>query len=153
MNAAQVLILEDEPQIRAMLCQNLAAEDFGVQGAGSLAEAREALGQKAFQLALVDLALPDGSGLDFIRELRAWSAMPVLVLSARSQERDKIEALDSGADDYLTKPFQRGELLARVRALLRRGGGEERVGDPDLLSTRALRAVGERAWRAVRDQR
>lgn len=126
MSAARVLILEDEPQIRGMLCQSLGTEGLSTQGAASLAQAREALGQESFQLALVDLGLPDGSGQDFIRELRAWSQMPVLVLSARSQERDKIEALDTGADDYLTKPFQRGELLARVRALLRRGGSDAR---------------------------
>lgn len=124
MNGASILVIEDEPQIRGMLCQNLAAEGLSAQGAANLAQAREVLGQANIQLAIVDLGLPDGSGLDFIRELRAWSAMPVLVLSARSLERDKIEALDTGADDYLTKPFQRGELLARVRALLRRAGGE-----------------------------
>ncbi|WP_018605644.1 response regulator [Uliginosibacterium gangwonense] len=120
--SARVLVLEDEPQIRGMLCQSLVSESLQAHGAGSLAQARDALGSEAFQLAIVDLGLPDGSGQDFIQELRAWSTMPVLVLSARTQERDKIAALDAGADDYLTKPFARGELLARVRALLRRGG-------------------------------
>ncbi|MEN9492685.1 MAG: hypothetical protein RJA63_3134, partial [Pseudomonadota bacterium] len=122
MNPIPVLVLEDEPQIRGMLCQCLAGEGLLPHGAGSLVEARETLRAEACQLALIDLGLPDGSGQTFIRELRAWSTMPVLVLSARNQERDKIEALDTGADDYLTKPFQRGELLARVRALLRRAG-------------------------------
>lgn len=122
MNPVSVLVLEDEPQIRSMLCQCLAGEGLLPHGAGTLAEGREVLRTAACQLALIDLGLPDGSGQTFIRELRAWSAMPVLVLSARNQERDKIEALDTGADDYLTKPFQRGELLARVRALLRRAG-------------------------------
>lgn len=122
--SARVLVLEDEPQIRGMLCQSLVAESLQAHGAGSLAQARDALAGEAFQLAIVDLGLPDGSGQDFIQELRAWSTMPVLVLSARTQERDKIAALDAGADDYLTKPFARGELLARVRALLRRGGAD-----------------------------
>jgi two-component system KDP operon response regulator KdpE len=90
-----------------------------------MAAAREALASAMPQIVVLDLGLPDGDGKTFIGELRAWSAMPVLVLSARSQERDKIEALDAGADDYLIKPFSRGELLARVRALLRRAGRSE----------------------------
>ena len=71
-------------------------------------------------LLILDLGLPDGNGIDLIRDLRGWSDVPVLILSARSQENDKIDALDAGADDYLTKPFSVGELRARVRALLRR---------------------------------
>jgi len=74
---------------------------------------------------ILDLGLPDGDGTDFIRDLRQWSAIPVIVLSARSDEQDKIAALDAGADDYLTKPFGVGELLARVRVALRRHGGQQ----------------------------
>lgn len=120
--SVRILVLEDEPQIRSMLCQSLQSEAWQTHGAANLAQAHEALTAAEFQMAVVDLGLPDGSGQEFIQALRAWNTMPVLVLSARSQERDKIDALDAGADDYLTKPFARGEFLARVRALLRRGG-------------------------------
>ncbi|MDO6388049.1 MULTISPECIES: response regulator [unclassified Uliginosibacterium] len=119
------LVLEDEPQIRSLLCDALASLPLRCVAAGSMAAAREALASAMPQIVVLDLGLPDGDGKTFIGELRAWSAMPVLVLSARSQERDKIEALDAGADDYLIKPFSRGELLARVRALLRRAGRSE----------------------------
>ena len=77
---------------------------------------------------ILDLGLPDGNGIDLIRDLRGWSDVPVLILSARSQENDKIDALDAGADDYLTKPFSVGELRARVRALLRRRSRSRRIG-------------------------
>ncbi len=119
------LVLEDEPQIRSLLCDALASLPLRCLAAGSMAAAREALASETPQIVVLDLGLPDGDGKTFIGELRAWSTMPVLVLSARSQERDKIEALDAGADDYLIKPFSRGELLARVRALLRRAGRSE----------------------------
>lgn len=116
------LVLEDEPQIRSLLCDALHSLPLRSVAAGSMTEARECLAAECPQLVILDLGLPDGDGKQFIGELRAWSSLPVLVLSARSQEHDKIEALDAGADDYLIKPFSRGELLARVRALLRRGG-------------------------------
>lgn len=119
------LVLEDEPQIRRLLCDALASVPLRCVEAGSMADARERLAQECPQLVVLDLGLPDGDGKRFIGELRAWTELPVLVLSARSQERDKIEALDAGADDYLIKPFSKGELLARVRALLRRGGRSE----------------------------
>ncbi|NSL54754.1 response regulator [Uliginosibacterium aquaticum] len=119
------LVLEDEPQIRSLLCDALASLPLRCVAAGSMEAAREALASAMPQIVVLDLGLPDGDGKTFIGELRAWSSMPVLVLSARSQERDKIEALDAGADDYLIKPFSRGELLARVRALLRRAGRSE----------------------------
>lgn len=120
-----VLVLEDEPQIRSLLCDALSSVPLRCAAAPSMAVARELLAAEVPQIVVLDLGLPDGDGKTFIGELRAWSAMPVLVLSARSQERDKIEALDAGADDYLSKPFSRGELLARVRALLRRAGRSE----------------------------
>ncbi|MBS1211221.1 MAG: two-component system response regulator KdpE [Proteobacteria bacterium] len=119
------LVLEDEPQIRRLLCDALQSVPLRCVEAGSMAQARDRLAEACPQLVLLDLGLPDGDGKRFIGELRAWTQLPVLVLSARSQERDKIEALDAGADDYLIKPFSKGELLARVRALLRRGGRDE----------------------------
>ncbi|MBZ4328737.1 response regulator, partial [Mycobacterium tuberculosis] len=88
-------------------------------------DAREAdyyLGEHLPDIAIVDLGLPDGDGIDFIRDLRQWSQMPIIVLSARSEEHDKIAALDAGADDYLSKPFGIGELQARLRVALRRHG-------------------------------
>jgi len=120
-----ILVVEDEPQIRRLLCDALQSVPLRCVEAGTMVDARERLAEECPQLVLLDLGLPDGDGQRFIGELRAWTQLPVLVLSARSQERDKIEALDGGADDYLIKPFSKGELLARVRALLRRGGRDE----------------------------
>ncbi|MDP5238231.1 response regulator [Uliginosibacterium sp. 31-16] len=142
------LVLEDEPQIRSLLCDALHSLPLRSVAAGSMAEARELLAAECPQLIVLDLGLPDGDGKQFIGELRAWSSLPVLVLSARSQERDKIEALDAGADDYLIKPFSRGELLARVRALLRRGGRIEtpvlRFGDVEVdFAHRRVSRAGE----------
>lgn len=125
LEAPLVLVLEDEPQIRSLLCDALASLPMRCLAAGSMVAARDALAKETPQIVVLDLGLPDGDGKTFIGELRAWSTMPVLVLSARNQERDKIEALDAGADDYLSKPFSRGELLARIRALLRRAGRSE----------------------------
>ncbi len=121
-----ILIVEDEPQIRRFVCAAL--EDEGrVVEAGSAAAALEAFTGPAPALAIIDLGLPDRDGVELIRELRGWTQVPVLVLSARSAEAEKVAALDAGADDYLTKPFGVLELQARVRALLRRqkvGAGE-----------------------------
>jgi two-component system KDP operon response regulator KdpE len=98
----------------------LEAEGFRVCEAENLQRGLIEAGTRKPDLAILDLGLPDGSGTDFIRAVRAWSSMPIVVLSARSDEQDKVEALDAGADDYLTKPFGVAELLARVRASLRR---------------------------------
>jgi len=117
---ATLLIVEDEDAIRRYVRTALEAEGFRVHEAeGQQRGLLEAATRKPDMLVL-DLGLPDGDGLTLIRELRQWSAMPILVLSARSDETDKIAALDAGADDYLIKPFGIGELLARIRAALRR---------------------------------
>jgi two-component system KDP operon response regulator KdpE len=114
-----LLLVEDEPEIRRLLRSALAAEGYRVIEAGNGARgAIDAATHKA-DLAIVDLGLPDIDGVEVIRRIRGWSPMPIIVLSARAQERSKIEALDAGADDYVTKPFGVGELLARVRAGLR----------------------------------
>jgi two-component system KDP operon response regulator KdpE len=114
-----VLVIEDEPEIRAFLRTALQAEGYRLAEADSGGRgAIEAELQKP-DLAIVDLGLPDIDGVEVIRRIRHWSPMPVIVLSARAQERSKIEALDAGADDYVTKPFGVGELLARVRVALR----------------------------------
>jgi two-component system, OmpR family, KDP operon response regulator KdpE len=122
-----VLVVEDEQQIRRFIRQVLERAGYRVREAGSLARALEDAEANTPDLVLLDLGLPDGDGAAFVTAVRGWSRMPVLVLSARTDERDKIAALDAGADDYLTKPFSVGELLARVRALLRRaaGGGRD----------------------------
>ncbi|KAB2922593.1 MAG: two-component system response regulator KdpE [Dechloromonas sp.] len=115
-----VLLIEDEPQIRRFVRLAVEAEGCAVVEAGSIAEGLSAAGRAEPDLVILDLGLPDGNGIDFIRALRAWSGRPILILSARAAEHDKIDALDAGADDYLTKPFGVGELRARLRALLRR---------------------------------
>ncbi|HMW19057.1 MAG TPA: two-component system response regulator KdpE [Accumulibacter sp.] len=122
----KVLVVEDEPTIRRFVRTMLEDEGHAVIEAGTSAQGLMDAGTRKPDLLLLDLGLPDGNGVELIRDLRAWSDIPVLVLSARNQEQDKIDALDAGADDYLTKPFSVGELRARVRALLRRRG---RVGE------------------------
>ena len=117
---ARILVVEDEPDIRRFVRLALASEGHEVFEAATLQRGLIEAGSRRPELAIVDLGLPDGDGSDLIRELRSWSAAPVIVLSARSGEADKVAALDAGADDYLVKPFGAAELLARVRAQLRR---------------------------------
>ena len=120
-----VLIVEDEKEIRRFVRLALESEDLKVFDADTLQRGLIEAATRKPDLVILDLGLPDGNGTDFIRDLRQWSAIPVIVLSARSDEQDKIAALDAGADDYLTKPFGIGELLARVRVALRRHGGQQ----------------------------
>ena len=115
-----ILVVEDESAIAQFVSASLSAAGLRPRTAASAAQARAELARAPADLLIVDLGLPDEDGVDFIAALRATSATPVLVLSARTQEAEKIAALDAGADDYLTKPFGVGELLARVRAMLRR---------------------------------
>lgn len=115
-----VLVVEDEAQIRRFVRSALETEGWRVSEVGRADQGLLEAGRCAPDLVILDLGLPDRDGVEFVRDLRAWSAVPVLILSARSSEEDKINALDAGADDYLTKPFGVGELLARVRALGRR---------------------------------
>jgi len=116
----KVLVVEDEAEIRRFVRLSLQAESLDVAEADSVQRGLIEAGTQRPDLVVLDLGLPDGDGIDFIRALRAWSEIPVIVLSARTTETDKIAALDAGADDYLVKPFGTGELLARVRAQLRR---------------------------------
>ena len=120
MPAPVAILIEDEPQIRRFVRAALEAEGWQVHEADTARRGRLDAGTRKPDLLVVDLGLPDGDGLDLIRDVRGWSNVPIVVLSARSDEADKIAALDAGADDYLTKPFGVGELLARVRANLRR---------------------------------
>ena len=121
MSGAMILIVEDDSQIRRFVRAALEHDGLRVAEAQSRREGLIEAGRCRPDLVILDLGLPDGDGADFVADFRAWSSAPVLVLSARSTEHDKIGVLDAGADDYLTKPFSVGELLARVRALLRRG--------------------------------
>ena len=117
---ARILVVEDEPDIRRFVRMALASEGHEVFEAPTQQRGLIEAGSRRPELVIVDLGLPDGDGIGLIRELRTWSAAPVIVLSARSGEADKVAALDAGADDYLVKPFGAAELLARVRAQLRR---------------------------------
>lgn len=114
-----ILLVEDEPEIRRFLRSSLGAEGYKVVESATARRGSIDAATHKPDLAIVDLGLPDFDGIEVIRRIREWSPMPILVLSARVQERAKIDALDAGADDYVTKPFGVGELLARVRAALR----------------------------------
>jgi two-component system KDP operon response regulator KdpE len=116
----RVLIVEDEPEIRAIVRVLLEGEGYRVAEAENAERALIAARTEKPDLVLLDLGLPDGDGLQVVRGIRAWSPMPIVVLSARTLEEQKILALDAGADDYVTKPFSAPELLARARAALRR---------------------------------
>jgi two-component system, OmpR family, KDP operon response regulator KdpE len=117
---ATVIVIEDEPKIRRFVRMSLESEGFTVFEAESVKRGLIEAGTRKPDMVVLDLGLPDADGVDFIRDLRTWSDIPVIVLSARTSEVDKVKALDAGADDYLIKPFGTAELLARVRAQLRR---------------------------------
>jgi two-component system KDP operon response regulator KdpE len=147
---AAVLVVEDDKEIRRFVRASLSGAGYRVFEAESMRAGLVEAGTRKPDLVILDLGLPDGDGLDFIRDVRAWSGMPIIVLSARAEETDKIAALDAGADDYLSKPFSVGEMLARVRAAMRRatrtGDGEPvlRFGDVEAdLATRRVTRAGE----------
>lgn len=126
MSRPRILIVDDEPQIQRFLRPALIASDFEVLTATSAAEARRMIATRSPDLVILDLGLPDRDGKTVIADVRAFSQVPIIVLSARDQESEKVEALDLGADDYIEKPFGIAELLARIRtALRRRAGGVE----------------------------
>ena len=114
-----VLVVEDEPQLRRFLRTALTAQDFRIIEAETVREALIAATTHNPELILLDIGLPDGNGIDLTRRIREWSRVPIIVISARGKEDDKVAALDAGADDYLTKPFGVNELLARIRVALR----------------------------------
>ncbi len=122
MSGERVLVVDDEPQIRRALRTALGGHGYEVELAEDGAIALDALALRLPDLVLLDLVMPKVDGLEVVRQTRGWSQVPIIVLSARGEERDKVAALDLGADDYLTKPFGMEELLARVRAALRRSG-------------------------------
>lgn len=124
-----ILIVEDEPEIRKYLSLSLESNGYRPILTSSGHEGMQQAASAHPELVILDLGLPDMDGLEFIRRLREWSALPVIVLSARGQERDKITALELGADDYLTKPFGLGELLARIKVALRHANRLKDTGD------------------------
>lgn len=125
MNAANILVVDDEPQIRRVLRSTLTFRGYSITEANSGEEAIEAARKSKPDLILLDVNLPGMSGIETCREIRSWSAVPIIILTVRNAERDKVIALDAGADDYVTKPFGIEELLARVRASLRRTSAAE----------------------------
>jgi two-component system KDP operon response regulator KdpE len=136
MSAARILVVDDEPQILRALTTTLRGAGYEVERAETAESALAAAAARPPDGMILDLVLPDGSGVDVCRELRSWSTVPILILSAVGEEREKVAALDAGADDYVTKPFGMDELLARLRAALRRAGpsGEPvlRVGELEI---------------------
>lgn len=120
-----ILVVDDEPSLVKALEINLHARGFDTVSASHAAGALHAVAERKIDLVLLDLGLPDRDGLDVIAGIRGWSQVPIIVLSARHTSDDKVEALDAGADDYVSKPFEINELLARIRAGLRRGQTQE----------------------------
>ncbi|MDQ2758286.1 MAG: response regulator transcription factor [Actinomycetota bacterium] len=120
-----VLVVDDEPLIRRTLTINLRARDYEVETAADGRSALQVVAERTPDVIVLDLGLPDLDGVEVLRRLRRTSRVPVIVLSARHESDDKVEALDAGADDYVTKPFGMDELLARVRAAIRRGSADE----------------------------
>ena len=114
-----ILVVEDDAQIRNFICFALQGDGYVCRTADTAAEAMRLLAAEPVDLMLLDLGLPDLDGTEVLRRLRSWSELPVIVVSARDQDREKVSLLDIGADDYLTKPFSANELLARIRVALR----------------------------------
>jgi len=130
----RLLIVEDEPALRRALTINLKARHYEVEGVATGSAALKAAAANSPDLAIIDLGLPDMDGVEVIAGLRGWSSVPIIVLSARDSQSQKVRALDAGADDYVTKPFGMDELVARVRAALRRGDVHELPVDPVVIT-------------------
>lgn len=120
MDKWKVMVVEDDAPVRHLITASLSAEDYTVIAAQTAAEAVHLATTRNPYMILLDLGLPDGDGVEVIKQIRVWTETPIIVISARDEDTDKIEALDAGADDYLTKPFSVAELLARLRATQRR---------------------------------
>jgi len=118
-NCPRILIIEDDPPIRRFLHVSLSSHNYEVIDAETGKEGLMQAAQQPPEVVILDLGLPDMDGIEVIRQLRDWSSIPIIIVSARGQEKDKVAALDAGADDYLTKPFSMGELLARLRVAMR----------------------------------
>jgi len=134
-----VVLIEDEPQIRRFLRATLTGQGYRLFEATTGTDGLVEVGSRQPDVVIVDLGLPDIDGIDVIRRLREWTDVPIIVLSARGQERDKVTALDVGADDYVSKPFGAGELLARIRVALRHTAGASHEGDDAAFQVGELR--------------
>ena len=134
-----VVLIEDEPQIRRFLRATLTGQGYRLFEAATGADGVVEVGSRQPDVVIVDLGLPDMDGVQVIRRLREWTKVPVIVLSARGQERDKVVALDAGADDYVSKPFSADELLARIRVALRHVAGASHEGDEPVFTVGDLR--------------
>ena len=146
-----ILIVEDDDRIRNYIKTILSAAEYSVLETGNARTALAMIASHNPELVLLDLGLPDGDGAELIRSVREWSQVPIIVVSARGYERDKVSALDSGADDYVTKPFGTDELLARIRAALRHG--KVRTGITEkVYFGRGLRVDAERRLVSVDDR-
>ncbi|HTZ16903.1 MAG TPA: response regulator [Dissulfurispiraceae bacterium] len=130
MNKGTILLIEDEPQMRRFLRVTLQSHGYELLESASGKEGLVEVSTRKPDVVLLDLGLPDMDGLEVLSVIRQWSQTPVIILSARGQEQDKIRALDAGADDYLTKPFGAGELLARIRVALRHGDAQGEQSEP-----------------------
>jgi two-component system KDP operon response regulator KdpE len=133
-----VVVIEDEPPIRRFLRATLTGQGYRLFEASTGADGVVEVGSRQPDVVIVDLGLPDMDGIEVIRRVREWSSVPIIVLSARGQERDKVAALDAGADDYVSKPFSAGELLARIRVALRHTAGASHEGDDAVFKTGEL---------------
>jgi two-component system KDP operon response regulator KdpE len=150
---ASILIVDDEVPIRRLLRTTLAVQGYTVLEAGSVAEALDVLAAEKADVMILDLGLPDGDGIEVVRTVRLESSLPIIVLSARNDERGKVAALDAGADDYVTKPFGADELMARLRAALRhrvQAQGAEPVFESGGLSVDLVRRLVTRNGSEVR---
>jgi len=134
-----VVLIEDEPQIRRFLRVTLTGQGYRLFEATTGADGLVEVGSRQPDVVIVDLGLPDIDGIDVIRRLREWTAVPIIVLSARGQERDKVTALDAGADDYVSKPFGASELVARIRVALRHTAGASHEADDATFKVGELR--------------
>ncbi len=133
-----IIVIEDDPQMRRFLRTSLRAQGFAVFDAETGRRGLIEAGTRKPDLIIVDLGLPDMDGVEVVGALRSWTRLPIIILSARTTEQHKIEALDAGADDYLTKPFSIGELLARIRVALRHSAANPQSGESDVFSTGGL---------------
>ncbi|MFF8267458.1 response regulator [Streptomyces sp. NPDC016562] len=149
----RVLVVEDEPQIVRALVINLKARKYEVDAAADGASALELAAARHPDVVLLDLGLPDMDGIEVIKGLRGWTRVPILVLSARHTSDEKVEALDAGADDYVTKPFGMDELLARLRAAVRRAEPPAGSGDGEVIVETEAFTVDLAAKKAVREGR
>ena len=146
---SKILVVEDEARIANFICAVLSANGYELIRAATASEAVLMISSHCPDLVILDLGLPDGDGLDIIRTVREWTRLPIIVVSARTHERDKVEALDAGADDYITKPFGTDELLARIRTALRhaRADGEnEKLAVSGVFTAKGLTIDYNKHW-------